>query len=356
MNVRYEKTLYIIATNFSRNTGGLIWTSQLASYARQKYQRSIIIDLSKEHTILRKYRLIEMMYYLVFFLTRSNYFIFIDHRLHLRFGMLLIISGMLRKTAYATICHHVFYKIKRNPFRKIVEYISELLFIKNARFVIVPSIATSFDLRNMRVHKDRIAVINPAPNVKSHSMPVRHTSNRILMVGNLEPRKGIESAIEALSLLRGYDFKLDIVGGYEGYRDYYEKMKSFVIASGLSEKIFIHGRVHQDDIVQFYRKANIFLFPSRHEGYGIVLKEAMNFALPIVATDLPTTKEIIEDNVNGFLYKMDDICGMVNALEMLLQSKSLQLKIGRINYRASRDFDSWEDVVVKSFQVIREFL
>lgn len=356
MNLRHEKTLYIIATKFSKDTGGLLWTSQLASYAQKIYPRTKIIDLSTEHFILRKYRLFEIVYYLLFFLAKSNYFVFIDHRLHLRFGIALLISGLIRKTGYATICHHVFYKIKVDPLRKTLEYISECLFLRNARFVIVPSVATSADIRNMKVHKARITIINPAPNVMSYNMPQRQTSDNILMVGNIEPRKGIESAIEALSLLKDHDFVLDIVGGYEGYQEYYRKMKSLVDSKGLSGKIFIHGRVHEDEIVQFYRKANIFLFPSRHEGYGIVLKEAMNFGLPIVATDLPTTKEIIVDGVNGYLYRMDDIHEMVIALKKLLKNKSLQYTIGLRNFRASRDFGNWEDVAAKSFQAITEYL
>jgi len=356
MNLRHEKTLYIIATKFSRNTGGLLWTSQLASYAQQKYGRTKTIDLSTEHYIVRKNRLIEMIYYLFFFLTRSNFFVFIDHRLHLRFGVPLLISALIRKTGYGTICHHVFYKIKMNPYRRTIEYLSERLFMKNARFIIVPSFATSTDLINLNVNKNRITVINPAPNVTCDDMPVKRTGKHILMVGNLEPRKGIESAIEALSLLRGYDFVLDIVGGYEGYRNYYEEMKSLIFTKGLSEKIFIHGRVHEDDIVRFYRKANIFLFPSRHEGYGIVLKEAMNFGLPIVAADIPTTKEIIADGVNGYLYRVDDIQGMAKALAQLLQSKSLQYTIGLSNFRTSRDFENWKDVAIKSFRVIAEYL
>jgi glycosyltransferase involved in cell wall biosynthesis len=355
-NLRRRKVLYIIATNFSSNTGGLIWTSKLASYAQRKYRFTKVVDLSRQHRFLQKYRFLEILYYVLFFLKRRNYFVFIDHRLHLRFSIPLLISCLIKKTSYATICHHVFFKIKTNIFRRIIEYASEKVFLKHARFTIVPSHNTAADLQNMKVRKKRIVVVNPAPTIDNGNIPLRSSKNRLLMVGNIEPRKGLDSAFKALVLLKKYDFILDIVGGHGQYENYYKEISTFVADKGLSEKVVFHGRVRQENLRQLYRNANIFLFPSRHEGYGIVLKEAMNFALPIIATDLPTTKEIIKDKINGFLFRVNDIYTMADLIKKLIQNKSLQDKVGKTNFMASRYFKSWEDVIAKSFQAIMKYV
>lgn len=351
-----HKTFYIVATNFSSNTGGLLWTSKLAMYAQQSYRRTELIDLSKEHHILRKYRLVEMIYYLGFFIIRSNYFIFIDHRLHLRFVVPLLVACVIKKAAYATICHHVFYMIKANLFRRIIEYLSECIFLKHARLIVVPSAATSSDLQKMKINKKRISVINPAPTIISNYIPVKLNKKRILMVGNIEPRKGLDSAIDALALMKQSNFILDIIGGYEGYYNYYQKLRGVVITKGLTGKIFFHGRVHQNDIKDFYRKADIFLFPSKHEGYGIVLLEALSFGLPIVATNIPTTREILKDGINGLLCPIGDVRCLAHKLEQLLNDKSLQKNMSRHNFAISRGFRNWNDVIQNTYRTVYPYI
>jgi len=351
-----NRDLYIIASRFRSITGGLIWTSRLAEYAKRIYRNTTLIDLEQENILLRTDRFLEIIYYFIFLLFKNNFFVFIDHRLHLRFGIPLLASLLLKKNMYATICHHLFYKTKKCVVRKAIEYFSEKIFLKNARFIIVPSNQTALDIQSICGARDNIIVIHPTYTVKCRGFPQRQFRNRILFVGNLEPRKGIQVVIEALSLINDTDFSFDIVGGYYKHEKYFLQLKNLVNKHDLSNRITFHGRVDSNKLVHFYRSANVFVFPSWHEGYGIVLLEAMNFGLPIVATDIPTTRDIIRDDVNGYLCPVNDAKCMARKIRKLLSNHNIQTKIGKTNYKASRKFRNWVEVVEQTFNTIRPYL
>jgi glycosyltransferase involved in cell wall biosynthesis len=194
------KNLYIIATCFKDLTGGLIWTNRLAEYAKKHYRKTILIDLSRENIFLQKYKLFEIVHNLSFLLTLRNSFVFLDHRLHLRFGIPLLISSLITKNKYATICHHTFYPTKENSIRKAIEHLSEKLFLKNAQVVIVPSRTTSADMQKFRIDRAKVAIINPTYCFKGNKI-VDKKQHKILFVGSLEPRIGLDVLIKSLVLI-----------------------------------------------------------------------------------------------------------------------------------------------------------
>lgn len=351
------KDLYIIASNFQNaSTGGLIWMNRLAEYARRNYEKTKIIDLAKSNSWMAHNRLVGPIYFLMLLLRRGNSFIFIDHSLHMRFFVPLLTSFFLKRNNYAVICHHLFYKIRNNRIRRAAEYLSEKTLLRNARIVIVPSAKTSLDIKRLRVNENKITIVNPTLTYRAAEFPQREFRNKILFVGNLEPRKGLDIIIKALSLIKDLHFSLDIIGSYHKQKKYFVYLKKMVDKYSLSKKITFYGRVESERIIGFYRKANILIFPSRHEGFGMVLLEAMSFGIPIVATDIPTTREIVENNVNGYLCPVDDYMCLSQGIKMLLINQNSQVQMGKRNFEASRKFRSWEEVVKQTFNYIRPYI
>ena len=135
-------------------------------------------------------------------------------------------------------------------------------------------------------------------------------SKRFLAVGRFSHQhKGFDLLIEAFHLFAQKDseWKLDIVG--EGVE---EKMYRELISKyELEDRVSIHPFTNH--IQDYYSKAQIFVLSSRWEGFGLVLVEAMAHGLPIISSDLPTSKEIMGDF--GLYYKNGNIYELAKRLE-----------------------------------------
>ena len=83
---------------------------------------------------------------------------------------------------------------------------------------------------------------------------------------------------------------------------------------------------------------DVFFYPSRHEGLGSVLLDAMAFGLPIVATRVGGIPEIVEDGANGSLCEVDDLDAQERALLALAGDPALRQRIGEVNRRKAENF------------------
>lgn len=140
--------------------------------------------------------------------------------------------------------------------------------------------------------------------------PSKGTSKRFLAVGRFSyQHKGFDLLIKAFRLFvqTNQEWKLDIVG--EGpeeplYKELIEEYK-------LKERIILHP--FTTNIQYYYSEAQIYVLSSRWEGFGLVLVEAMAHGVPIVSSDLPTSKEILGDF--GIYFKNGDIKELAQRLE-----------------------------------------
>lgn len=120
--------------------------------------------------------------------------------------------------------------------------------------------------------------------------PSAGDSKRFLAVGRFSPlHKGFDLLIDAFHLFAQKDsaWTLDIVGEGEEEAMYRQKIAQY----GLGERIVIHP--FTNDIQAYYSQAQVYVLSSRWEGFGLVLVEAMAHGLPVVSSDLPTSKEIM---------------------------------------------------------------
>ena len=80
----------------------------------------------------------------------------------------------------------------------------------------------------------------------------------------------------------------------------------------------------RDDIAAWYERMDALLFPSRHEGFGGAIVEAMSFGVPVIATRVGGIPEIVSDGDNGYLCELDDIDSMQQALQRLARQPTLR--------------------------------
>ena len=105
---------------------------------------------------------------------------------------------------------------------------------------------------------------------------------------------------------------------------------------GISEGIEFAGPLRSEEVVPFYRSADVLVLPSAYEGLPMVLLEAMREGLPPVATDVSGHPDAIEDGVNGFLVHVDDVDALAGRCATLLGNPTLGARMGEAAQRTVR--------------------
>ncbi len=124
---------------------------------------------------------------------------------------------------------------------------------------------------------------------------------RVLFLGNLIPRKGLEVLLQALARLAPAEAVADVVGSETFEPAYARQMHRLAADLGLNRRVRFHG--HQDDAAlrRLLMQAHVLAVPSRYEGFGIVYLEAMGFGLPVIAGARGAAWEFVTEGGNGFL-------------------------------------------------------
>jgi glycosyltransferase involved in cell wall biosynthesis len=168
--------------------------------------------------------------------------------------------------------------------------------------------------------------------------PLPEGSLRLLFVGRLESRKGIDVLFEVLPrlLARHPQVHVDIVGndkisGPDGkpYRASFEAGAS----AELLARVRFHGEVREEELRGFYQACDIFVAPSRYESFGLILVEAMMFGKPVVACRTGGMVEIAEEGHTALLATPGDPASLEECLARLIGDPSLRRAFGQAGRR-----------------------
>ncbi len=163
----------------------------------------------------------------------------------------------------------------------------------------------------------------------------------ILYIGLLNKRKGIDIILRIAKLLKIDNVKFIIVGTGSEEAKLHSLAKDFLI----DNKVFFIGK--RFDVYNFYNQSDIFLFPSHGEGLAGVLMEALLYEIPIIASDIPGNRELINNMHNGLLCrKEDDIC-YVKSIKKLLENDVLIKKITKNGLEILSEKFMWEKNIKK---------
>ncbi|HEX3141654.1 MAG TPA: glycosyltransferase family 4 protein, partial [Rhizobacter sp.] len=156
--------------------------------------------------------------------------------------------------------------------------------LQAARHVIVTSETTARDLAPMGVPAERISVVEPGTDrVIAHRASV-NAAARLLCVATLTSRKGHAVLLQALAGLKSLDWTLHCVGSAQRDPVTAEQLRRASIELGLADRVLWHGELDEAALAAHYAAADLFVLPSFHEGYGMVVTEALAHGLPVVCT------------------------------------------------------------------------
>jgi glycosyltransferase involved in cell wall biosynthesis len=170
-------------------------------------------------------------------------------------------------------------------------------------------------------------------------------SPRMLYVGVLSEAKGIAALLESCRKLRdrGVSFELDLVGQFES-ASFEKTIRSFLEENRLGDRVHFHGVLVNDAKWDIYNQADLFCFPSFHETFGLVLVEAMQFALPVVAGNYPGVDRLVHDGTTGYTVSPNDADAMSERIGRLLTDAELRRQMGvkgRILYEKEYTLPVW---------------
>jgi len=145
------------------------------------------------------------------------------------------------------------------------------------------------------------------------------------------------------------DIKLNIVGGGDLLENYINLAEDL----GIINKVNFAGRISDEELKNYYNNCDFLVLPSTDSGeaFGLVLVEAMSFAKPVIASNLPGVRTVCENNINGFLVEPGNIDDLADKMLKLIQHKELAQKMGQKGRELVDEKYSWSAHVKKLEEV-----
>lgn len=154
----------------------------------------------------------------------------------------------------------------------------------------------------------------------------------IVSVGELDDNKNHITVIKALATLGRKDFKY-VVCGVGPNKD---MLLAEAECTGLKENVILAG--YRSDIPDVLNAADIFVFPSFHEGMPVSALEAMACSLPVVCSAIRGNVDVVKDGDNGYLFKPSDVDTLSRQIALLMDNESLRQQMGAKNKKIVREF------------------
>lgn len=171
---------------------------------------------------------------------------------------------------------------------------------------------------------------------------------RILFVGRLIPQKAPENLLKTFAgVSKKVNSVLILVGSGELKKDIEKEIKRH----SLEDKVFILSGPSDEDLINFYLRSDVFVLPSRWEGFPLVVVEAMACGKPIVATNVGGVPDVVDEKV-GILVKVGNVPALEKALLKLLTDKKLYAKLSKNCKNRSKKYD-WSAITDQTIKVYR---
>lgn len=174
----------------------------------------------------------------------------------------------------------------------------------------------------------------------------------IMYAGRLFWMKGVTFALEAYENLKRQfkDLHLRIFG--KGPLENY--IRGYLASHNSNGGVYFGGFLPHQELIREIKKSDVIVFPSLYESQPMFVLETMACKKPLVAFDLPYSREIIINEHNGLLSRVGDVKDYSNKIALALQDKKLRHKLGENAYDYVEKNHNWDKQVTKYIKVYRE--
>ena len=245
-------------------------------------------------------------------------------------------------------------------------YWSTAFALKHAKKIITVSEFTKNEILNLypETKLDKITVVHNGYNQElfypiNDEQKINEVLNKygitkpfFLYVGRLEKKKNTPALIEALSIVRENNpeikEKLVLIGNASfGF----DEVKYTITGFNLNQEVCIPGWVEEKDLPYIYNAASAFIFPSKHEGFGIPVLESLACGLPTVVSNLDVLREIAGDSV--LYFDQEDKQSIAAAMTKVVKDEKLRAELREKGLQRVQNF-SWHKCAAETLQVIEK--
>lgn len=246
-------------------------------------------------------------------------------------------------------------------------YWSTTYALRRAKKIITVSEFTKREILSLypKTREEKIAVVHNGYN-KQLYQPLNSSSDQekiktvldkygleapyYLYVGRLEKKKNTPALIEALSLVRENNpeikEKLLLIGNASfGY----DEAKYVIEEYDLNNEVFMPGWVAEDDLPYIFNGASAFIFPTKHEGFGIPVLQSLACGLPTAVSDLPVLREIAGDSV--LYFNQNNSRAIAEAMIKIIKDETLRQSLKQAGLKQVEKF-SWEKCAAETLKVL----
>ena len=201
----------------------------------------------------------------------------------------------------------------------------------------------------LRLDEERVRIVYQGVDVERFS-PSKCEGKRVLFVGRVHERKGIDRVLKAWVKVHkeDEDAKL-LVAGRGEFEAQYKKMAYDL---GLKDSVEFLGHVAEEELPSLYTSSSLFVMPSYYEAFGLVTLEAMAAGLPVLATDTGIAPEAIEKGKNGYLIDDENMADRI--LEVLASDKMKAM--GRRSRQIVEERFTWDQTAQGTIEVYKELV
>lgn len=211
----------------------------------------------------------------------------------------------------------------------------------------------------LQVPEDKIHIVCPGVDRKVF-FPKKNRETKIsilqkyaipgdffLYLGTMEPRKNIPFLLKAFQIFSQKERNIWLVlAGQKGWG--YKEIEDCIHELAIQDRIVLADYIPQEDMASLYSSAEVFLFPSLYEGFGIPPLEAMACGTPVIVSGVSSLPEVVEDA--GILVPPDDIENLAFQMQRLTRDRSLQKFYSRKGQERSLLF-SWQKSAKKLLDI-----
>jgi len=220
-----------------------------------------------------------------------------------------------------------------------VKFFSKFL-AKRADYIRIVSPFLYEPLDKLNIDRIKIFLVPPRcdsnlfnyENIESNK-PKELTNSKynLLFVGNLIYAKGVDILLEAFALIeKEYS---DVSLSYVGEGEEKQKLLNRAKDLGIEKKVIFFGRLEYQAIPVMMHYSDVLILPSREEGVGRVILEAMAMRLPVVASNVGGIPLVIDDSRDGLLFVSEDVISLKKCVLLLIEDKDLSVNITNSAYQ-----------------------